>query len=331
MPSAPTFTVIIVNYNGGEFVQGALSSLAQQTFRDFEILLIDNNSTDGSADTLDASGLPSFKLLKEKENHGFASANNMGAKLARGKWLALLNPDAVAEPDWLEKTFAATERHPDCNVFACGQRSLDDPSKLDGTGDAYLVFGIPWRGGFEYPISALPKEDGNCFSPCGASAVYLRETFLRHGGFDERFFCYCEDVDLGLRMQLSGEKCIFVPSALIWHKGGGTSGRNSYFTTFHGNRNRTWTYLKNMPLLLLILTLPGHIALLSYIYLRNRNKLSNSAMADGIKAGFKEGWKLRRQSEFKAPKRKISLLQLTRTMAWNPWLMARRGVHIRPL
>ena len=327
---SPLFSVMIVNYNGGDYLQNCISSLAQQTFRDFEVICIDNASSDGSVDVLDTEGVPNFTLSRQSENLGFARGNNVAATQARGRWLALLNPDAIADPYWLQKIFEASERHTACRVFACGQIKLDDPNMLDGAGDAYLIFGVPWRGGFELPASELPKE-GMCFSPCGASAIYERNLYLEFKGFDERFFCYCEDVDLGYRMQLSGEQCIFLPDALIQHKGSGTSGRYSYFTTFHGNRNRTWTYLKNTPLLLLVLTLPGHLALLCYIYFRNRKTLPNTGMRDGIREGFKEGWKLRQKSQHWKTRRKVSLWHLSKTMAFNPFMMARRAVHVRPL
>ena len=327
---SPKFSVIIVNYNGGAYLQAALDSLKRQTVQDFEVICVDNDSTDGSADGLNSEALPTFELIHAGANLGFAAANNLAAKQVSGEWLCLLNPDAVADPDWLEKIADGISRHPDCNVFACAQFVLEDSAHLDGVGDAYLVFGIPWRGGFERPVTELPAE-GRCFSPCGASAIYRRETFETYDGFDERFFCYCEDVDLGYRMQLGGEDCIFLPDARIAHKGSGTSGRYSYFTTFHGNRNRTWTYLKNTPLSLLILTLPGHLALLGYIYVRNRGALPNTGLQDGIREGFKTGWSLRKSNEYRVRTRRRPLPSLLASMAFNPFRMAHRKCHVRPL
>ena len=329
-PTPPTFSIIIINYNGGELIQNAVASLAAQSFQDFEFILVDNNSEDGSIDLVDTSLLPSATILRESENHGFAKGCNLAAREAKGTWLALLNPDTVADEHWLTNVMAGMHRHPSCNVFACSQYCLDDPTRLDGVGDAYLLFGIPWRGGFEHPASALPEE-GFCFSPCGASAIYKREVFLSYGGFDERFFCYCEDVDLGMRLQLSGEDCIFLPDAAIRHKGSAISGRHSYFTTFHGNRNRTWAYLKNMPLPLLLLTLPGHVMLLAYIYMRNRSRMTDTGMRDGIREGFRGGWQLRQQSDYRAPRRSAHVLHFLKSMAWNPWRMARRAPHVRRL
>jgi len=266
--------------------------------------------------------------MRESENHGFAKGNNVAASHATGKWLALLNPDATADENWLAEIKRATERHTDRRVFACGQINMDAPELLDGAGDAYFAFGIPWRGGFEHPVSALPKTDSLCFSPCGASAVYERDLFLSIGGFDERFFCYCEDVDLGMRLQLSDEKCVFLPEALIHHKGSATSGRYSYFTMYHGFRNRTWTYIKNMPLSVLLLTLPGHLALMIYIYLRNTKHANLEGMRKGMWHGLKDGWALRRQSEYKVKPTRKAVWNLMRSMAWNPARLSTRGVHV---
>lgn len=327
----PFFSVLIVNYNAGDLLQQAVNSLKNQIFRDFELIILDNDSADDSMDVLDTEGLPSVRLLRENENHGFARGNNIAASQAAGKWLALLNPDATAAPDWLAQIKLATERHADTRVFACGQLNMDEPDLLDGAGDAYFAFGIPWRGGFEHPVSELPSEDSLCFSPCGASAVYERDLFLSIGGFDERFFCYCEDVDLGMRLQLSDENCVFLPEAIIHHKGSATSGRYSYFTMYHGFRNRTWTYLKNMPLSMLLLTLPGHIALMLYIYFRNRGHANLKGMREGMWHGLKDGWALRWRNEYKVKPTFKTTWNLMRSMAWNPVMLSNRGVHVRAI
>ncbi len=208
----------------------------------------------------DSSGLENMLTIRNSENLGFAKGCNLGARSASGDWLIFLNPDTVARPDWLAKISEGQDRHPKTAAFACAQYELGAYEVLDGVGDAYFGFGIPWRGGFGHPTSALPNE-GECFSPCGAAAVVRADIFEKLGGFDERFFCYCEDVDLGFRLRLLGERCVFLPKAAIDHKGSAISGRTSKFTVYHGTRNRMWTYFKNMPMSLLILTLPGHIVL----------------------------------------------------------------------
>ena len=324
----PLFSVLIVNYNAGDLLQDVVNSLKSQTFRDFEVLILDNHSEKHPLGDLNIDGLPNVRVMREKTNHGFAKGNNLAAAHANGKWLALLNPDATADERWLEEIFLASKRHPNSRVFACGQINMDDPELLDGAGDAYFAFGIPWRGGFEHPRSALPQQDCHCFSPCGASAVYDRDLFVNIGGFDERFFCYCEDVDLGMRLQLSNEKCVFLPDAIIHHKGSALSGRYSYFTMYHGFRNRTWTYLKNMPLPVLIPTLPGHIALMLYIYLRNVGRADARGMRKGMWDGLKNGWAMRRQTAYTVKPSIKATWNLIRSMAWNPITLSQRGVHV---
>lgn len=324
----PFFSVLIVNYNAGPLLQDAINSLKKQTFKDFEVVVVDNDSQQNPITELNTDGLPSVRLVREKTNHGFAKGNNLAAKLANGTWLALLNPDAVADPNWLEQIHSATARHNECRVFACGQINMDEPELLDGAGDAYFAFGIPWRGGFEHPISALPNKDSHCFSPCGASAVYERDLFLQLGGFDERFFCYCEDVDLGMRLQLSDEKCVFLPDAIIYHKGSATSGRYSYFTMYHGFRNRTWTYLKNMPWFVLLPTFPGHLALMIYIYLHNMGHADLKGMRKGMWDGLKGGFALRWKGEYTVKPSRKAIWNLIRSMAWNPVRLSTRGVHV---
>lgn len=324
----PFFSVLIVNYNAGDLLQSAINSLKNQTFKDFEIVVVDNDSQDLSAENLDIEGLPQIRVLREKQNHGFARGNNLAAKAANGKWLALLNPDATADDNWLEEIHAATTRHKSCRVFACSQINMDEPELLDGAGDAYFAFGIPWRGGFEHPISELPSKDSHCFSPCGASAIYDRELFLEIGGFDERFFCYCEDIDLGIRLQLSGEKCVFLPDAVIHHKGSATSGRYSYFTMYHGFRNRTWAYIKNMPLAFLLLTLPGHLALMGYNYLNNLGNADVKGMREGMWDGLKKGWALRRNGDYRVRPTRKTIWNLMQSMSWNPVRLSSRGVHV---
>ena len=325
------FSIVIVNYNGGAYLKRAIDSLAKQTVRDFEVFVVDNASTDGSMDFLFDSA-PHFpiELLPQTENLGFAAANNLAAKRAKGDWLVLLNPDAEAAPDWLEKLYHATQRHPGVKSFASAQYDLHQPGLLDGAGDAYLGIGFAWRGGFGHPASTLPPE-GECFSPCGAGAMIDRACFLAHDGFDERFFCYCEDVDLGYRMRLSGERCLFVPDAVIHHAGSGITGRASRFAIIHGTRNRLWTYVKNTPLRLLILTAPLHILLTLLFLVRGLMTGRFGPTWEGLKLGLKGLGPFLAERKQRRAERKIALRPLIQAMSWNPLQLARRLPHIRTI
>lgn len=323
----PFFSVLIVNYNGGEYLQGAVNSLAAQTFTDFETIIIDNDSKDGSLERLDASVLSDCRIEALGRNSGFAEGNNIGAKLSRGRWLALLNADAVASPDWLQKLREAIEAYPDCAMFASTQISMDDDQILDGAGDGYTAYGFAWRGCYHRSVNIQPGF-GETFSPCGASAAYRRETFLEFGGFDERFFCFMEDVDLAFRMRLAGEYCLYLPDAVVTHKGGGLSGEQSEFSVVHGARNRVWAYWANMPSWLLFVTLPGHLVLTAYLLIWYFGRPYSSHVWKGTVMGWKEAREFRRDRDKLRKSRKVSLFQLARSFFWNPIPMSRHASSV---
>ena len=320
-------SVIIVNYNGGDFIQSAVDHLSRQTLMPMEVIVVDNASADGSAERLDLSGLPGARLIQLDDNTGFAKANNIAAAEAAGDWLVLLNPDAEARPNWLAKLAEAAARYPDVTSFASAQIDAADASRLDGTGDCYSGYGFPWRGGFGAPREALPEE-GECFSPCGASAMIRRDIFLGAGGFDESFFCYCEDVDLGYRLRLMGERCIFLPDAVIAHHGSAITGRQSDFTVRLGTRNRLTTYLKNTPPLLLALSLPGHVLLTLYLYVSAIGKPRARSIRKGLGEAFgrlDETLHARRDVQ---RQRRLSSWQVMKAMSWNPVTLHRRRPHV---
>ena len=260
----PHISVIIVNFNAGEWLQRCVESIANQSFTDFECLIVDNASEDGSMEQLI---LPDerFRAIQLTTNIGFAGGNNHAAHEACGEWLALLNPDAFAAPDWLEKLLEATSRLPNTVMVGSLQRMALEPGILDGAGDFYHFSGLAWRAKFGH-VEDGHLEDYEAFGPCAAAALYNAELFTRIGGFDERFFCYHEDVDLAFRMRLAGGRCVQAANAIVDHVSSGISGRASPFAVYHGTRNRIWTFLKNMPLPLLIVLLPFHLALNFFLF-----------------------------------------------------------------
>jgi GT2 family glycosyltransferase len=243
---APWVRVIVVNYNGGPYIQRALDALAAQTDGRFEAVIVDNASTDGSAEALKLPD-PRFRLIRSPTNLGFAAANNLAARDCGLAWLATLNPDTVPSTGWLGEFESATRRYPTVAMFGATLLDAANPALLDGFGDVYSVFGFPWRGGGGMPLETAPREDAAVFSPCAAAALFRADVFRAAGGFDESFFCYLEDVDLGCRLRLRGERCIQLRNALVYHVGSAISGRESDFTTYHSVRNRIWVILKNAP------------------------------------------------------------------------------------
>lgn len=323
----PSVTVVIVNYNSGARLAQCLAHLKAQTFGSFETIVVDNASADRSADA--ARGDETITLIDAGANLGFAAANNLAAKSARGEWLAFLNPDAYAAPDWLEELIAAAARWPAADAFGSTQIEALDPSRLDGAGDVFHAFGVPWRGHVGWPVDALPPE-GECFAPCAAAALYRKSAFDRLGGFDERFFCYGEDVDLGFRLRLTGGMAVQAPRAVVRHEGSGITGRRSDFTVYHGHRNRVWTYVLNMPLPLLVLTLPFHlvvnVCVLAGFLFSGDARAYLRAMRNAAK-GMNVIWPDRRARQ---RARTASLGDVARALTWSPVKLLRKQADIRP-
>ncbi len=318
-------SVLIINYNSGDRLKRCLKHLAAQSFADFEAIVIDNASTDGSETT----ALPDtrFQLIKSPTNLGFAAGNNLAAKKAKGQWLALLNPDAYPNPDWLARLIDATKRYPDGSLFGSTQINYHKPEILDGCGDCYNFAGFPWRGGIGWPVSSLPAE-GTVFAPCAAASLYRADLFQKLGGFDERLFCYCEDVDLAFRARLIGHHTIQVPSAIVQHEGSAITGVSSPFSIFHGTRNRIWIYIKNMPGLLLWPFLPLHI-LGNLMLLCHRPTFP--ARWKGTIAAFKglpDIWRSRRDIQ---STRTASEVEIACAMSWSLGKMMKRKADVRAI
>jgi len=260
MPPQKTLdvTVVIVAYQAGDYLRRCVEALKAQDGVSWEAVIVDNGSTDGS---LAGLGLDArFRVVASAENLGFAEANNIGARGSQAKWISCLNPDAYARDGWLAALVAGAE---DAGAQMAGSTQVfaDTPDTLDGLGDGYHISGLAWRAGFGHTVESAPTVPYPVFGPCAAAALYERELFEAVGGFDARFFCYHEDVDLALRMRRAGASCVQVPDAVVDHVSSGIAGRASDFAVFYGTRNRMWTFVKSMPLNGLVLFAPLHIAM----------------------------------------------------------------------
>jgi GT2 family glycosyltransferase len=254
-------TVVIINWNGERFLDRCLSALLAQTVVPHEIILVDNGSSDASLDIV--RRFPVVRLLAQKDNLGFARGNNLAiaAAVADSEWIALLNPDAFVESRWLEKLLSAVRDYPVFDVFGSRLVVAANPAVLDGAGDAYHVSGLVWRMGHGSPTPTSKEDEREVFSPCAAAAIYRRSALREIGGFDEDYFCYLEDVDLGFRLRLAGYRCLYVPQSVAHHVGSGTTGgQHSKFALYHGHRNLVWTFVKDMPGVLFWLLVPLHVS-----------------------------------------------------------------------
>jgi GT2 family glycosyltransferase len=278
--------VIIVNYNSGKWLKMCLKHLKLQTFRSFHTLVVDNRSTDESI-SLTKKDLNRFELILNPNNIGFAGANNMALREVNTEWVALLNPDALPEPGWLASLMMAAQNNPDYHFFASRMISACAPNLLDGAGDEYHASGLVWRHGHGAIASGYLTESREVFSPCAAAALYRRSDLIEVGGFDEDFFCYVEDVDIGFRLRLAGRRCLYVPDAVVHHVGSATTGRKSDFSVYHGHRNLVWAFLKNMPVPFLAVYLPAHLFLnifsIAWFALKGQGRVILRAKLDALK------------------------------------------------
>lgn len=322
--------MIIVNFNSGDRLLRCLDCLERQTYRDFDTVVVDNGSTDRSIARA-RQDFPAVRYDEAGANLGFAAANNRAARSADGEWLVLLNPDAYAEPAWLAELVAASQRYPWADAFGSTQINAKDSSKIDGAGDVMHVSGIPYRGHFGWPVDKLPP-DGECFSPCAAAAMYRKTIFSKLGGFDERFFCYGEDVDLGFRLRLIGGRSVQIRDARVLHEGSGVTGRDSDFSIYHGHRNRIWLAGKNLPGPIFWGTLPLRVfadasLLIRFILVRGGVRPYLKALRDG----YLRLADLRTERASGSAGTAIRPADLAGMLTWSPLKLALRQADLRKI
>ncbi|GJL96311.1 MAG: glycosyl transferase [Hyphobacterium sp.] len=329
MAARPQVDIVIVNFNGGKFIEECIEAVKQQTLSSFHVYLIDNHSTDGSAALLHQDD-ERFTIVHNKENVGFAAACNQGAALGSAEWIAMLNPDTVPAIDWLEQAIHCANQH-NATMVGCTQISKLQPELLDGVGDAFSIFGLAWRGGFGWPVENAPENDGFVFGPCAAAAFYERMLFVKSGGFDESYFCYVEDVDLAFRLRLFGGVCVHSSRSIVAHVGSGISGRRSEFTIYHGTRNRIWTWFKNIPFILLWAATPlmvlANVAFLGRSVFHGTFNCTFRASADAVR-GLPSVFEARREIQ---ARKVIGSFEILRAMTLSPIKLIRRAPDVRPV
>jgi GT2 family glycosyltransferase len=257
MSSTPTASVVIVSWNGRQYLEPCLTAVAAQQGVDAETIVVDNGSSDGTAAFV-GERFPGVRLVALGENRGFAGGNNAGARHARGRFIVLLNNDTVPEPGWLAALLRGREAGGPNALASSRIVYMHDPRVIDSAGDGLLR----WGGAFKRHHGASSEaatQSGEVFGICGAACVIPRAVFDELGGFDEDFFASHEDVDLSYRARLLGYACLYVADAVVRHHGSATLGRVSRFAVFYGQRNLEWMYFKNTPASLLWRTMPGHL------------------------------------------------------------------------
>jgi hypothetical protein len=239
--------VAVLSYDGRKLLEVILPSLARQRFSDFEVVVVDNGSSDDTVAWLGETW-PRVQVISLPENLGVTGALNVCAHAGRGELVALFNNDMELEPDCLGELVAALDAHPEAGWAGAKLRDFEQRELLDGAGDVFTWAATGGRRGHGQRDHGQYDAPGEIFGACGGAALYRRSVLRLVGDFDEDFFAFYEDVDWNLRAQLAGFSCRYVPSAVVYHMGSATIGRGlSDFTRYHLWRNTLWIIAKDIP------------------------------------------------------------------------------------
>lgn len=249
-------SVIIPNYNANKYIEKCLLSLRQQSYKDFDIYLIDNASTDGSVDIVEKD-FPEVNVVRLDSNYGFSRAANEGLLRTRdSEFVILLNADTEAEGDFVKELVSAIEKDEKIFSVASKMLQLDRKDRYDGAGDLYCCLGWAYAIGKDKNVGKYERES-DVFSACAGACIYRRAIFEQLGYFDEFHFMYLEDVDIGYRAKIMGFKNRYTPKAVVYHAGSGITGsRYNKFKVRIAARNSWYVIYKNMPTLQIIINLP---------------------------------------------------------------------------
>ncbi|MFZ2534856.1 glycosyltransferase family 2 protein [Methanothrix sp.] len=280
-------SVIVLNYNGKGFLDGCLTSLASQTYSDFEVIVVDNGSRDGSPEYIEEN-YPWVRLAKNNENLGFAGGTNAGIRAAKGEFILTLNNDSRADSRFIEELIKPMA---DPEVGVCAAKMLFPDGRINSAGICISRSGAAWDRGMFEPDRGQYEFVEEVFGACAGAALYRREMLDEIGLFDEDFFLYLEDVDLAFRARLAGWKCLYVPGARVIHHHGGTAGVGSDLAVYYGNRNIVWYPIKDFPFRLLITSLPfivaRNLAVIPYYALRGQGGVILKSKLDALKGVVK--------------------------------------------
>jgi GT2 family glycosyltransferase len=248
---SPLISAVVLNWNGQQVLDNCLRSLYNQTYRPLEIIVVDNASTDGSVDFL-KDKFQDINLIINEKNLGFGAGNNIGIRASQGEYIMMLNNDTRLDPKCVEELKRSIEK--DKGYGACASKILleSDPDVIDGVGILVCPDGLSFGRGRLEKRDRYDKEE-DIFFAADCACLYRREMLEDIDLYDEDFFAYADETDMGWRAQLAGWKCTYSPNAIVYHLHSISSGgRVSSFKAFLVERNRIWVALKNFPLSLII-------------------------------------------------------------------------------
>jgi GT2 family glycosyltransferase len=280
----PLISIVIVNYNGKRFLSDCLNSIFSQTYFSFEVIMVDNASSDGSVEYVQEI-FPDVKIVSQSANVGFAGGTNAGIRQAEGEFILTLNNDTILTPNFIDEL--ARPMVSDPFVGICASKMIFPDGRINSTAICISRSGAAWDRGSGEPDKGQYDIQEEVFGACAGAALYRSSLLEEIGLFDEDFFLYMEDVDLAFRARLSGWKCVYVPTARVIHIHGGTSKTGSDLSVYYGNRNLLWYVVKNFPRRTFLIFIPWiigrNIAVIPYYFLRNKGRAIFNAKVDSLK------------------------------------------------
>ncbi|NLG51761.1 MAG: glycosyltransferase family 2 protein [Chloroflexi bacterium] len=277
-PQATRASVIVVNYNGGEELIQCIGSLMPSCSANDEVILVDNASTDGSADAVEQT-FPDVRVIRSKTNLGFGGGNNLGMRVSTGEYLVFLNPDTLVNPGWLDALLAALDENPQVGTVTSKILLLNDRGRINTCGNDTHASGLTLCRGLGLPADML-NEPAEVGAVSGAAFAMRREIYELLGGFDESFFLYMEDTDLSWRARLLGDHPLYVPDSIVYHDYALRFGPQK---TFYQERNRYLMLLKTLRWRTLLGLLPvlllAETVTWGFVLLREPNRLQNKLRA----------------------------------------------------
>jgi len=311
----PLVSAVVVNRNGGTLLRECLDSLFRQTHPRLEVILVDNGSTDASAEEARATWGERLRFIGNARNEGFARGNNQAFARARGEWIFIMNNDAVADPDAIEQLLAFVRDRPEVGMLACRVLRYEQPHFFDSTGLLLYPDGVCRSRGWEEKDVGQYDRSEEVLAPHGCAGAYRKAMLDQIGAFDETYFCYLEDLDLGMRGQLAGWRCWYVAGAVVRHRKSSTAGNYSKFKAYHVERNRIWNAVK---------LLPRFILLVSPLFTINRYLLQAYAAAthQGLSSEFVK--------EYSYPQLAVLMLRAYAAALWRlPEMLRKRRAIAR--
>jgi len=329
-------SVIVVNWNGKEYLGPCLSSLLAQTYRYYEIILVDNGSTDGSIAYVQRH-FPEVRIIANASNIGFAAANNIAIRTTSGEYVATLNNDAVAHPCWLEELVASAKADEDVGMIASKILFHHRKDMIDSAGITVDKAGMAWNLQHGERDDGQTEDQLEVFGACAAAALYRRAMLDEVGLFDEDFFAYHEDVDLAWRARLLRWRCLYNPRAIVYHIHSATGTEGSPFKNYLLGRNKVWTVAKNYPIPELFFYLPIIIsydlaAVLFHLAKGDASPLKGRvAGLLGLSKALRKRWEIqsRRRVRFPALAELISPLEILRRQQRHQGLVTGGGARSR--